>query len=334
MNSENRFALVEITNSCNLKCRHCYNERFSQPDLSLNQIKLILNKLSSFGFEELILTGGEPLIRKDLFEIIDYSTERGIKDIIIYTNGISLSNSQIVECIQNRLDVIRGLIVSFDGAREDTHDFIRGTGKFNHLLRTLQGEKLAEIPIGMNVTIGNWNFNDFDQFFRIYDQINASGINFGIFLPLGAGKILKDQLLSPEKCLFLIQKSKLKQEEGYNIELCSLPWSKRIDDNLSGSCCNIFTDFLTISAKGDVIPCLLYEYSIGSILTMELEEIFEHQLAKILCSPTYEMQKITTGACNSCPTFEQCRGGCKMLAHAVNDHIFSSDKSCIFGKFH
>ena len=134
MKIDNAGALFEVTNACNLHCKHCYKMPLGGNDLTLGQIKYILEKISDFGIKRLLLTGGEPFLRNDLFEIIDYAVECNIEDIEINTNGTLLDDATIINEIKERLDTIIGLPVSIDGARSETHDFIRGKGQFTKLL--------------------------------------------------------------------------------------------------------------------------------------------------------------------------------------------------------
>ena len=322
-------ALFEITNACNMDCRHCYRQDLGGFQLSLEEIKVIIEKISKGGVTSLILTGGEPLLRKDIFEIIDYAVDCGMEDVVINTNGIKLNDPKIIAAIERRLDVISALPVSFDGAKPETHDFIRGNGQFLQLMKILENKVLAEFPIGINVTLGSWNFKDFGRFFELYDELKALDINFGLFVPFGAGKQLADQVLSPAQCRELIEMSKEKYEAGYDVELCSVPASRLLIKEISGLCCNVFRDVITITAKGNVIPCILYDFNCGSLLEMDLKKIMSNKLVKLFRNHK-KLQKKMTGYCNSCRKFHLCRGGCKLVTYALKGTIFDSDPLCPF----
>jgi radical SAM protein with 4Fe4S-binding SPASM domain len=310
-----------------MNCRHCYKPNLGEIDLSLEQIKTILAKLSLSGIRHLLFTGGEPLLRKDLFEIIDCAIHYDFEDIAINTNGLLLRNSKILDQIRERSDIISCLPVSFDGARSETHDFIRGEGQFKKLMSILEPDSMRNIPIGLNVTIGRWNFHDLEEFFAIYDKLNANDINFGIFIPLGRGVTLKEQVLTSEQCETLIQFAKQKHDAGYLVQLCSLPYAKLYEPTISGSCCNIFTEFITITAQGNVVPCILYEYNLGSLLEMELKDILSNPLVKIF-QKTRKLRKKMTGYCSTCSKIKICRGGCNLLTYALTGNIFASDPLC------
>ncbi|HUX99449.1 MAG TPA: radical SAM protein [Candidatus Deferrimicrobium sp.] len=320
-------ALFEITNACNMQCRHCYKRDAGEQDLTLEQIKTIIGKITEFGIRHVVLTGGEPFLRKDLFKIIEYAGQNHIEDIVINTNGTLLNNSEVITGVNEHKDLITGLPVSFDGARSETHDFIRGAGQFTKLIKILENDLLANWPLGVNVTIGKWNFDDLHKFFELYDKLDAEDINFGIFIPSGKGDKLKDQVLLPEQCDSLITIAKQKKEAGYEVELCSVPYSNLFAKDLSGACCHIFTDFISITAQGNVIPCMLYDFDCGSILEMEMDDIFANPLVELFREPK-KLQKKMNRYCNQCHKFSQCNGGCNLLTYALTGTIFESDPLC------
>ncbi len=322
-------ALFEVTNQCNLRCKHCYKKYLGTDDLTPQQTTLILDKISDFGIKHLLITGGEPFLRKDLFKIIDYALESGIEDVAINTNGTLLNNPDIVHGIIERLDFISGIPVSFDGASPATHDFIRGAGQFDRLMKILKHSSINDLPLEVNVTLGQWNFAEFEAFFDIYDELYAQNINFGIFIPMGLGSSMKNEVLSRQQCKNIIVWAKDKIDLGYQVELCSLPYSNLFVEDISGSCCNIFTDFITITGKGDVIPCILYDFSCGSLLEVSLDDILSTKLAKEFRTPQL-MQRKMKGHCEGCPTFELCKGGCHLLTYTLSNTIYDSDLCCPF----
>ncbi|NVM05024.1 MAG: radical SAM protein [Candidatus Helarchaeota archaeon] len=328
--------LLEITKSCNLNCRHCYTYNLAfdtnlfPNDLSLDQIKLILKRIGAQGISNLVLSGGEPFLRKDIFEIIDYAGNYGFESIVINTNGILLNDLKIINQIKKRLDVITAIVVSIDGATNKTHDYIRGQGQFVNLLRILEKiEPHEELPLGINVTLGKWNIHEFNDFFTIYNRFNAFYMNFGLFIPIGHGLKIKEQLLSPKECSNLIHMTEEKRKSGYNVDLCSVPYSNLINKDISGYCCNIFTDFITITAQGHVIPCIMYDFNCGSLLKSDfnINEIFNHPLAQIYQDPSKLKEKMK-GKCRDCSEFSICKGGCNLLTLSVKNDMFDSDPLC------
>lgn len=322
---ENATLLFEITTRCNLKCEHCFKNDFNK-ELTLTQIGAILEKVCAFGVIDLVLTGGEPFLREDIFEIVDIAEDCGIQEIAFTTNGTLLDNSKIIKQIKKRGDLIGPIMVSFNGVTAETHDFIRGKGEFDRLMGIIQKKQLRKLPLGLNITIGKWNFLEFNDFFELSKSFNGKNFNFLPFLPLGKGKFLKDQVLSPAQCLSMIKMAKSKQDEGYQVQFCFLPYA-----NLYGeltSCCNLFTEFINITAQGHVVPCLyMHKYDCGSILEMDMDEIFSSQIIQTLSDPKKIREKIV-GHCKACSEFNVCMGGCKLVTYALKGTIFESDPLC------
>jgi len=326
--------LFEITKSCNLSCRHCYTVNFENngrrtcKDLSLNQIKYIFNKIKRLNIKNLVLTGGEPFLRKDIFEIMDFARSIGFDSITINTNGELLKDPQIIKQIKKRLDVITAIIVSFDGTTVETHDFIRGEGQFNKLIQIFKMIS-GEFPLGINVTLGKWNYHELNDFIRFYDDFNALYMNFGVFIPIGNGEKMKEHILTKNQIEKLIDFINEKNKEGYNLDLCSVPYSRVKNRDISGYCCDIFTDFLTITTDGDVIPCILYDFKCGSLLDpkIEINEILEHPIAQIF-RDSLKLKSQMKGNCRVCREFKVCKGGCHLLTYALKKDIFESDSIC------
>ena len=118
-----------------------------------------------------------------------------------------------------------------------------------------------------------------------------------------------------------------KRESGYYVDLCSVPYSRLINEDISGYCCNIFTDFITVTAQGNVIPCIMYDYNCGSLLDMDLNKILKHPLVEIFRDKSKLREKMK-GTCQNCSEFTICKGGCNLLALSLKNDMFESDPCC------
>ncbi len=146
-----------LTGKCNLKCLHCYAsiERY-EDELDTNEIKRVIDDLSDVGVPLIILSGGEPILRKDLFEIAEYASMRNIK-VALSTNG-TLINEDVAEKIRDSGFSYVG--VSIDGS-EHTHDRFRGVkGSFRRAVSGLINAKEAGVMTGIRFTVTRFNLND------------------------------------------------------------------------------------------------------------------------------------------------------------------------------
>lgn len=127
---------IDITGECNLKCKHCQASMFlnkSSESLSTQKWKCIITELAKSGCITIGFLGGEPLLRKDIFEIMSHARSLGIK-VTLTTNGILLTEKTISKLIELKCSVF----ISLDGHNPDTHNFIRGKGSFERTLRNLK----------------------------------------------------------------------------------------------------------------------------------------------------------------------------------------------------
>jgi len=129
----------------------------------------------------------------------------------------------------------------------------------------------------------------------------------------------------------MLEMVKEKKGQGYFIDLCFTPYAKIIAEELTG-CCNLLSEFLTITAQGDVVPYLyMKDYNLGSFLTNDLEQIYSNPKAKYFLQPQNYKSKME-GYCSQCPSFHICEGGCKIVTYALKGTIFDTDPLCPFAK--
>lgn len=98
----------------------------------------------------------------------------------------------------------------------------------------MQNKSIRKIPIGIDVCIGKWNIHEIYDFFEMAEKFNGRFFNFVPFIPLGVGKNLIDQVLSPEECKTMLDIVREKKEQGYYVDLCFTPYAKVIDEELTG----------------------------------------------------------------------------------------------------
>ncbi|MFX0030174.1 MAG: radical SAM protein [Candidatus Hermodarchaeota archaeon] len=331
MHIEKGVLLFEITTTCNLHCSHCFGNKSTNNILTLPKIKQILEKITSYKVRDLILTGGEPFLRPDIFEIIQYAKRCGIENIAITTNGILFDSNNIIQKINENLDVIAQLYIGINGATSKTHNFIRGAGQFEKLMRILRKNEVRKLPIGIDVCVGKWNFHELYDFFDMAQKFSCLFFNFVPFIPLGVGKAIIDQVLSAEECKSMLEMVHEMKLTGEYFDLCFTPYAKVIDKDLT-SCCNILSEFITLTAQGEIIPCLyMKEFNLGSFLNYELEELYSKPIAKYFLEPQKNKTKIK-GYCNKCNHYELCGGGCKVVSYAIKGSIFETDPLCPFAE--
>lgn len=171
---------ISLTNRCNLSCRMCSiaNSQPKDQELSTAQILHAIDEAQRYGIKEAVLTGGEPFLREDLFEITKYCHDKGLRSIVT-TNG-TLINDQMVEAIVN--SKISHLHFSIDGL-EETNDYFRGQGAFNKILTAVsllnrRREKENLFSLGFACTVMDSNVGQLLGLVKLADDLNVDVINF------------------------------------------------------------------------------------------------------------------------------------------------------------
>jgi len=171
---------ISLTNRCNLSCRMCSiaNSLPKTQELSTAQILHAIDEAESYGIKEILLTGGEPFLREDLFEIAGYCHSKGLRSIIT-TNG-TLIDEALVDTIAN--SEISHLHFSIDGL-EEANDYFRGPGAFNKIIKAVKllSEKRKKehfFSLGFACTVMDNNVSQLSDLVKLADDLNIDVINF------------------------------------------------------------------------------------------------------------------------------------------------------------
>jgi len=335
-----------LTARCEHNCQHCYmhdestykSELFNELDFN-NCIKIIDDfdkTLDHWGIKGKInFTGGDPLLKEGVFEIIKYAREKNIS-IGILGNPDKI-DYEIAEKLRN-LGVSR-YQVSIDGL-EETHDRLRGKkGAFKEAIKTIHILEDVGIPSVVMFTLSRINAHELIDVIRLANKERVSIFDFARLVPIGAGKNLYDEMLTPEEYKKLLLKvleeyrrlkengSKtffgrkeylwllLYQELGL---LKPLPHDK--ETIYSG--CGIGINLLVILADGTVYSCRRLPIKIGKVPEESLREIFVNSESLNKLRDVDRMKK-----CSKCELKQFCRG-CPAVAYGATGDYFGEDPQC------
>lgn len=175
--------VVELTNRCNLHCRHCYEGRHGgNADLSLALLEKILRDAKRHGFDELAFTGGEPTTHRQFFDVIERSTEAGYR-IGFVSNGWNFP--KIYQRLLPLRKQLTNITFSLDGATEATHDQLRGTGSFRRLLKAMSICVAKDIPFTINTVVTTLNCDELDELVALAIPLGSQGVRFGHYIESG-----------------------------------------------------------------------------------------------------------------------------------------------------
>ena len=195
-----RLIFWEVTKGCNLRCIHCRataTELMSPADLPTDRALNIIDQIAGFANPILVLSGGEPLYRPDIFQLAEYATGRGLR-VALATNG-TLVTKDIAEKIKN--SGIRRVSISLDGADSITHDTFRGIpGAFEAAIYGMRNLQLFGVSVQINTTVARHNAHQLPEVLELARRLGADALHTFLLVPVGCGvDIAAEQMISPEE---------------------------------------------------------------------------------------------------------------------------------------
>ncbi|MEN8134570.1 MAG: radical SAM protein [Thermodesulfobacteriota bacterium] len=318
------FVQWHLTERCNLNCSHCYQSGDRVDELSLVEIRDVLDEIiemikaweETYGLEfspSLNVTGGEPFLRQDLFEIL---AEMRSRDFAIYllTNGTLLD----VDKTMALADLgVRGVQVSLEGPQE-IHDSIRGKGSFEASCRGVQHLLDGGLKVTLNATLSEINGDKFGEMVEIANSLGVQRLGFSRLVPSGRGLGLIDRMIDSEQVREIYQKIFSLPTNGLEI-VTGDPVASQMRSGLDNEDCGEVAtggcaagvSGLTLLPDGTVSPCRRLAVTVGNVREDSLREIWANSpvLGKLRDRESYR------GKCGRCPRWATCRG-CRAIAHA------------------
>lgn len=313
----------DITKKCNLFCLHCYNRSGSSDnELNLQEIKKILKNIIESDIFIVTLSGGEPLLKKELWFILEILNDNGIKTNLI-TNG-TLLDEKISEKLSKYVSDVQ---ISIDGLKK-THDHQRGVeGTFD---RAIQGCKYLidnGVHVSLNTVITKNNMKEISDIIELSLNLNVDAYRVTRFIPMGRGMEHRDLLLSPKefKTVFEYLLKKRKELKGklniipdeslgfYGVSVDGLKWE---------GCLAAKTE-MGVDHMGRAFPCVFLnheEFVGGNLITDTVDKIWH--------SMNFDkIRKLENQECKDCKFFGYCKGGCIASSYNIYNS-FRKDPYC------
>ncbi len=311
---------LEITHRCNLKCFHCYLECYSNEpkpwELSTEEVARILDELFEAGVYYLTFSGGEPLCRPDIFEVMNYAKERGLF-FGLMTNG-TLINESIADRIKELGTV--GVDVSLYGATEATHEYVtrvpRSFAKAIHAVKLLRERK---VRVGIKTMLMRCNVKEHKQIESIARELGPS---------YGPDPILFPKVGRPGSAVPIRmddnQLRTLVAERDWIPDGADLATSDP-ERHLS---CGAARTRCAISPQGEVFPCTLWRIPLGNLREKSFKEIWHGKAASRIRAINYGDLEV----CSRCELVSYC-ARCPGLVHMENGGILGpSSENCRFAR--
>jgi GeoRSP system radical SAM/SPASM protein len=315
-----------LSSRCNFDCLHCYSrlEKFEEP--SRTTVSLIVRKLAEYRISSVNIGGGEPLLRRDLFDIIKEGTALGL-NFSLSTNGFLIS-AEKAELL--RESGLRKAEVSLDSDDPVVHDrFRRKRGSHARALKAVSFLREAGLPVDLSTVITRENHLNFEKIIALAARVGIRKISFHNFKCGGTGGLNRGALdLQPRewKDFYLRLRRVSLEEKGILLSvedpiLCTLEEPGLTGDSMKGSICGKLT--MCIKPNGDITPCAFVSLRLGNILEDDLRAIWKDSEAL----HRYRNKK-PQGKCLGCRWYEDCRGGCTARAYLASGDFNAPDPHC------
>lgn len=330
----------EITRKCPLKCKHCRAAAENSDyrgELDTGECMRVVDGIASWCTPLIILTGGEPMTRPDLYELAAYATEAGLP-VVMAPCG-HLVNPDTAQAIKR--SGIKAISISLDGKDAETHDRFRGVaGAYDTAVAATRTAGEAGLAFQVNATITQHNVEQLPDMLEKAITLGAMAFDVFFLVPTGRGVGIGDQQLSPrvfEQALNWIYDRK--QEKRILIRTTCGPHYARIERQraqassetpparFSGMGCTAGHGFIFISHQGTVQPCGFLDLTCGDLREngFDLRRIYgsSEVLAALRNKDLYQ------GKCGTCEYWSTC-GGCRARAYEHSGSALGSETRCVY----
>jgi len=327
------FIQWHLTERCNLRCTHCYQEGSATREMSFDEIRGgfadVREMLESWSdlyeieFQPSFnVTGGEPFLRKDLFSILSEGAAGGF-DLYLLTNG-TLIDGQNARLLGDA--GVKGVQVSLEGPGE-VHEAIRGEDSFGRALEGIGHLVDQGIPVTLNVTLSEINVDHFADIMDLAVALRVPRVGFSRLVPSGRGIGLIDSMLAADRLKDAYRRIFSDLREGLEV-VTGDPVASQMSETTApgegGSVpnggCAAGVSGLTILPDGTITPCRRLNIPIGNILRDSLREVWAtcDVLRRLRTRSAYK------GRCGSCARWSSCRG-CRAIAYAYSLSMGEAD---------
>lgn len=315
-----------ITNGCNLRCAHCYLDAgvTRKGELGTEECYQVLDQMAALGTGMVILTGGEPLLRKDLLAIVCRARERGILTVM-GSNGTLLDDSLAVACKEAG---VRGVAISLDSLEAEKHESFRGTkGCWAAAVEGMHACIRQGLPVVVQTTLTSWNYHEIPSLIDFANSLGAAAFSLYYLVCTGRGEKLAD--ITPqqyEESLASLVDAQARHS-GIMVRAKCAPQVGRIAHQrglpLPGGGCPAGVSYLRIDPEGQVTPCPYLPLVAGNVQSTPLGDIWKSAaIFRHLRSP------VLGGRCGACDYRETCTG-CRARAFAVTGDYLGEDPWCL-----
>jgi AdoMet-dependent heme synthase len=356
-NKDPFIVIWELTRACQLKCLHCRAEaqyRRDHRELTLEEGKNLIDQIHDMNNPMLVFTGGDPLLREDVFDIAKYAIDKGVR----VSMTPSATPNVTKEAMEKAKDVgLARWAFSLDGPTAKVHDHFRGTeGSFDLTIERIKYLHELGLPLQINTVISRYNYEYLDEMAKLVEELNC--VLWSVFFLVPTGRGQETDMISPvehEKVfrwlyelskrvpfdikttaaqhyrrVVIQEKTKEAKEQKQEIEYLNALTEQGLTGSIDGlgrapKGVNDGNGFVFISHIGDVYPSGLLPVKAGNVRETPLAEIYrESPIFTSLRNPD-----LYKGKCGVCEFRHVC-GGSRSRAYAMTGDYLESEPFCIY----
>lgn len=320
-----------LTKRCNLRCPHCYMEAEPQAaaenELTTAECLSLIDEMKALGTEMIILTGGEPLLRRDIYDIAQYASSQGLW-VVMGTNGVLVTDKvaqKMVEC------GVKGVAISIDSLDPQKHNSFRGGPNAWELsVRGLDICRANGLQVLVQSTVMAMNYDEIPQLLEFSREKGAFSFNLYFLVQTGRGQQMNDLSPAQSEAMLSYLVDVQDQHRPMLVRSKCAPNFKQISyqkglGGLESGGCMAGTHYCRIMPEGDVTPCPYMTVVAGNVRRQSFREIWE-------TSPILQQLrdvKQLKGRCGQCEFNELC-GGCRCRAYAAFGDVLQEDPACTY----
>lgn len=307
-----------VTRECNMKCNHCYinaTDKKLEDELDTKEAKALIDQIRQVSSPLLILSGGEPLLRPDVFELIEYGAKKGLK------MGLGSNGYLIDDVVAKKLKEagIATVSISIDSSIPAQHDEFRGVqGAWERAVNACKALRKQGVLVQVNTTLTHDNYDQIDEIMSLAESIGVENFHLFFLVPTGRGVKLTD--ISPQKYEDMITNTFAKvHKHRLNVRPSCAPQFMRIAQGMGLDMrqwvrgCLAGLHYCRIYPNGDVTPCPYLPIKLGNIREKSFKEIWTNaEMFKALRSPNS-----LKGKCGICE-YKMICGGCRARAYGLS----------------
>lgn len=323
----------DVTSRCNFRCKHCYmdgGDRLSD-ELNHNEALALVDEFKNIGIFRLFIAGGEPLMREDIFDILERVSEHGIP-AVMNTNGYFIDEEMAEKLSQSNLSVVA---VSLDGSRPETHDTFRGMhGSFKKAVRALRFLRESGVNASAGCVLSTNNYSEIPDIVNLCIECGATLLNIMRTAPVGRAASFEEFYLTFVMYKELIQGLERTYDDWKKdiavisndplVNTWLLLQQGVVKNEKKGRYCQAAGFSGYVQSNGDVLPCAYFPVTLGNMGKSSLRDIWETSAAERIRALASQLPL----ECLECEYLSYCNGGCRGVCYTLYQRTDVRDPLC------